>query len=175
MVRTAGNPIETVALIRDAMGALDPTVAMRNVTTMDRMIAGSIGDRRLMFGLLAIFASITVVLAAVGTWGVVAYAVAVRQRELGLRMALGAQSRGVLGLVLRKSAITAFAGVAFGWAGAFVVGRVLETFLWNTSPHDLRVFLSGSGLLLLIVLLASYAPARRAVRVDPAEVLRAAE
>jgi ABC-type antimicrobial peptide transport system permease subunit len=148
---------------------------MRNISTMDRLIARSVGDRGLIFWLLTIFAAITVLLAAVGTWGVVAYSVADRQRELGLRIALGAEGARVLRLVLRRSMLTALVGVVFGLAGAFAGSRVLEAFLWDTSARDPRVFLGGAALLFVLVLVASYLPARRATHVDPVEVLRAAE
>jgi predicted permease len=175
LVRTTGNPNEAVPLIRDELFAMDPTVAMSNITTMDRLISRSVGDRGLIFWLLTIFATITVLLAAVGTWGVVAYSVADRQRELGLRVALGADAGRVLRLVLRRSTLTALGGVVIGLAGAWTGSRVLEAMLWNTSARDPRIFLGGGVLLFVVVLVASYLPARRATRVDPAEVLRAAE
>ena len=175
VVRTSGDPNEAIGFIRDEIFAMDPTIAMRNISTMDRLIARSVGDRGLIFWLLTIFAAITVLLAAVGTWGVVAYSVADRQRELGLRIALGAEGARVLRLVLRRSMLTALVGVVFGLAGAFAGSRVLEAFLWDTSARDPRVFLGGAALLFVLVLVASYLPARRATRVDPVEVLRAAE
>jgi putative ABC transport system permease protein len=174
-VRTTGDPNNAIRLIQDELFAMDPTVAMRNVTTMDRLISRSIGDRGLIFWLLATFATITVLLAAVGTWGVVAYSVADRRRELGLRIALGAENSRVLRLVLRKSVLTALVGVSFGLAGAWMFSRVLEAFLWNTSARDPRVILGGGLLLFFVVLVASYLPARRATGVDPARVLREAE
>jgi putative ABC transport system permease protein len=146
-VRTAGDPTAAIRSIQGELFALDPTVAMSNVSTMNRLIAGSVGDRRVIFWLLAVFATIAVLLAAVGTWGVVAYSVADRQRELGLRIALGAQGTRVLRLVLRRSTLTALVGVVFGLAGAWAGSRVLEVFLWNTSARDPRVFLGGAALL----------------------------
>jgi putative ABC transport system permease protein len=174
-VRTTGDPSEVIRLIQNEIFALDPTIAMRNVTTMDQLISGSVRDRRLVFWLLTVFATITVLLAAAGTWGVVAYSVAERRRELGLRIALGAETTRVLRLVLRRSTLTALVGVVLGLAGAWAFARVLEAFLWNTSAHDPRVFVGGGVLLFIVVLAASYLPARRAVRLDPVEVLRAAE
>jgi predicted permease len=174
-VRTTGDPNNAIRLIQDELTAIDPTVAMSNITTMDRLISRSIGDRGLIFWLLSIFATITVLLAAVGTWGVVAYSVAARRRELGLRIALGAESSRVLRLVLRKSILTALVGVSFGLVGAWMFSRVLEAFLWNTSARDPGVLLGGGVLLFVVVLVASYLPARRATRVDPAQVLREAE
>jgi putative ABC transport system permease protein len=174
-VRTTGDPNEAIQLIRDKLFAMDPTVAMRNVTTMDQLISRSVGDRGLIFWLLTIFATITVILVAVGTWGVVALSVADRRRELGLRIALGAENSRILHLVLRKSLLTALVGVSFGLAGAWMFSRLLEAFLWNTSSRDPRVFLGGGALLFVVVLVASYLPARRATRVDPVELLREVE
>ncbi len=174
-VRTTSNPHDVTRMIQEELYALDPTVAMSNINTVNQLISRSVGDRGLVFWLLVVFASVTVLLAAVGTWGVVAYSVADRQRELGLRMALGAKSGNVLGLVLRRSVWTALAGVLVGLGGAWAGSRVLEAMLWNTSARDLRVFLGGGALLFGIVLAASYLPALRATRVDPVEVLKAAE
>ena len=175
MVRTTGDPNDAVRLIQDELFAMDPTVAMSDITTVDQLISRSVGDRGLIFWLLSIFASITVLLAAVGTWGVVAYSVADRQRELGLRIALGAEGRRVLNLILQKSMLTALGGVTIGLVGAWAGSRILETLLWNTSARDPRIFLGGGALLFAVVLLASFFPARRATRVDPVEVLRTAE
>ncbi len=175
MVRTAGDPRDAIRLIQEELFALDPTVAMSNINTVNQLISRSVGDRGLVFWLLVVFASVTVLLAAVGTWGVVAYSVADRQRELGLRMALGAKGGNVLGLVLRRSVWTALAGVLVGLGGAWAGSRVLEAMLWDTSARDPRVFLGGGALLFGIVLAASYLPALRATRVDPVEILKAAE
>jgi predicted permease len=175
MVRTAGDPRDALRVIQEELFALDPTVAMSNINTVNQLISRSVGDRGLVFWLLLAFATVTVLLAAIGTWGVVAYAVAQRQRELCLRMALGAKGSNVLGLVLRRSIWTAVAGVVFGLSGAWAGSRVLEALLWNTSAHDPRIYLGGGALLFSIVLAASYLPALRATRVDPVEVLKAAE
>ncbi len=172
-VRTTGDPNDAIGLIRDELYALDPMVAMRNITTMERLIARSVGDRGLILWLLSIFATITVLLAAVGTWGVVSYTVADSQRELGLRIALGAAGGRILKLVMRRSTLTAMLGVVIGLAGAWAGSRVLETFLWNTSAHDPKVYLGGSVLLFAVVLVASYLPARRATGVDPVDVMKA--
>jgi predicted permease len=175
LARTTGDPNDAISLIRDEIYAMDPTVAMSGITAMDDLISESVGDTGLIFWLLLSFAGITVLLAAVGTWGVVAYSVANRQRELGLRMALGAHGGRVLNLVLRKSTVTATVGILTGLAGAWAGGRLLESFLWNTSAHDPRVFVGGALLLFAVVLGASYLPALRATRVDPVEVLKTAE
>ena len=175
LARTTGDPNDAVNVIRNELFAMDPSVAMSGIVTMEQLISRSVGDRGLVFWLLTIFATITVLLAAVGTWGVVAYSVADRQRELGLRIALGAEGSRVLRLVLQKSTMTALVGVLIGLAGAWAGSRVLQAMLWNTSARDPKVFFGGGVLLFAVVLVASYLPARRATRVDPVEVLRAAE
>ncbi len=173
VVRTTGDPRRHVHLIQEELFTLDPTVAMSNIATLDELMTRSVGDRGLIFWLLLIFSSVTVLLAAIGTWGVVAYAVTDRQRELGLRIALGAQGGRVLARVLRQSLLAALTGLFIGLLGAWAGSRVLEAFLWNTSAHDPRIFLGAGGLLLVVVLLASYLPARRVLRIDPVKALRA--
>jgi predicted permease len=175
MVRTTGDPAAALGMIRNELHELDATVALSNVATMDQLIRQSVGDRTVILVFLGIFASVTVLLVAVGIWGVVAYSVADRTRELVLRMALGAERFSVVRLVIGKTTATALLGVLLGLAGAFAGTRILNAFLWNTSARDPVTFVTASTLVLVIVLVASYLPARRATRVDPAEALRAIE
>ena len=114
-----------------------------------------------------------VLLAAIGTWGVVAYSVANRRRELSLRMALGADGRDVLGLVTRETATTALLGLLVGLGGALAGTRLLDAFLWETSAQDPKTYFVGVSFLLAVVLVASYLPGRRATRLDPAQALKA--
>lgn len=172
-VRTAREPLALVPAVRSALLELDPTTPMFGVTTMDARMADATGDRRVVLSLLGLFALVTVLLAATGTWGIVGYAVADRRRELGLRMALGAGHRRVLRMVLRQSFSAALAGVAAGLGAAWAGGRLLDTFLYRTSPRDPGAFLTGAALLLTVVLVASYLPARRATRLDLVETLKA--
>jgi putative ABC transport system permease protein len=122
--------------------------------------------------LLGSFAALALVLAAIGIYGVVAYSVSQRTREIGLRMALGAQSETVLRMILREGAVLGGAGVALGLLGSFAVTRVLRGYLFGVEPHDALTFAAVSGLLLGICLAASYIPARRAARVTPMTALR---
>jgi putative ABC transport system permease protein len=172
IVRVDGEPLDALPAIRSEMASLDPTLAIFGVSTMDELMAHSLGGRSVVLALLALFAGVTLLVAATGTWGIVAYQVADRRRELGLRMALGAGRGSVLGLVLRQSARTAALGTAVGLATAWAGSRLLDALLYETRPTDPLAYLGSSALLLAVVMLASWLPARRATRVDPVEALR---
>jgi ABC-type antimicrobial peptide transport system permease subunit len=129
-------------------------------------------DRRLPMQLMAAFAVLALVLAAVGVYGVMAYSVAARTREIGVRVALGAQPRNVFGMVLRQGMGAAAAGLTLGLLGAAALGRVLTSLLYGVKPTDVLTFVGVAGVLLTVVLAACLVPARRAVRVDPLEALR---
>ncbi len=173
IVRTTGRPAVAVSAIRAELNDLEPTMAISGVATVEELVNQSTGGRRMLLGLLGLFSSITILLAAVGAWGVVAYSVADRKAELSLRMALGAERNHVVALVVRKTALTTVLGMAVGLGGAWAGTRLLESFLWETSSRDPATFLGGSGLLFAVVVLATYLPARRATRLDPAEALKA--
>lgn len=173
LVRTAGDPLETVPLIRAELARMDPDMALSGVTTLRQAVARSVGDRRIIFTLLATFALLTVVLSATGTWGIVSHSVVDRRRELGLRLALGARRSGVVSLVLGGSVRSAVLGLLAGTVVALVGARLLTVFLYETSQRDPLAYVGGALLLLAVVLVASYVPARRATRVDPVEALRA--
>jgi putative ABC transport system permease protein len=146
---------------------------MSDVSSLDELVVRSVGDRVMILGLLGLFSSIAVVLAAVGTWAVIAHAVADRRRELCLRMALGAQSGRIVGIVTRETAFVAAIGIAGGLMGALAGTRLLDAFLWETSPRDPAVFAGGVVFLLAVVFLAGYLPARKATLLFPAEALKA--
>ena len=173
LVRTAGEPFDLLPAIREEVRTLNPSLALHRVTTLDTLVADSMGDRRIVLALLALFALVTVLLAATGTWGIVSYAVADRRKELGLRMALGADGARVRGMIVRQSVVTAAVGLLLGLAAAWMGTRLLEVFLFETSPRDPVSFAGAAALLFTVVLVASYLPARRATRVDPVEALRA--
>ena len=173
LVRTTVAPARAVRAIRNEIHTLDPTVAMSGIASADELISRSAGDRRMILGLLGLFAAVAVLLAAIGTWGVVAYSVANRRKELSLRMALGADGRDVLGLVVRETATTALLGLLVGLGGALAGTRLLDAFLWETSARDPMTYFGGVSFLLAVVLVASYLPGRRATRLDPAQALKA--
>ena len=141
--------------------------------TLEEVVARSVAERRLQMLLLAVFAAIALVLAAVGTYGVLAYQIAERTREFGVRMAVGARAGDILRMVLRQGMAPAVAGVAAGLCGAALLARLLSTLLFETTPLDPATFGATAATLLAAALVACWLPARRATRVDPSTALRA--
>jgi predicted permease len=171
-IRATGDPLALAEPARAALAATDPDVPLFRVRSMEQLVAASVAQPRLYALLLAVFALVAITLAGVGLYGVLAQTVAQRGRELGVRMALGATARDVVGMVVTQAARLAGAGVLFGLAGGFAAARLLATLLYGVKPSDPGTFVVvGSGLF-LIALLASVIPARRATRVDPMEALR---
>ena len=127
---------------------------------------------RMFSGLLVIFSAVALVLAAVGLYGIIAYTVARRTHEIGIRMALGAGRKEILGLVMRRAVLLTAAGIAIGLVTAFAVTRMIESLLFEIDPHDPLTFAGIAALLAVIALVASYLPAFRATRVDPVVALR---
>jgi ABC-type antimicrobial peptide transport system permease subunit len=171
-VRTAGDPRALVAAVRAQAYAVDPDQPVYAVRTMDDILAASVGARRLTATLLGGFAALALFLAAVGLYGVLAYWVTQRRREIGIRMALGARAADVLRLVVGHGLMLAAVGVAIGLGGGLAAGRVIGGLLFGVTSHD-PVVLAGLPLLVAAVtLLACALPARRAARVDPMIALR---
>lgn len=175
-VRTEPGAAPLAPALRRELARLDPAVPLTRVGTMEDIIRRSVADRRFNVMLLGTFALLSLVLAAAGTYGVMAYAVAQRTRELGVRIALGARPSDVFTLVVGKGLALALAGIAAGAAGALLVSRViadvLANFLFEVAPTDPATFAGASALLLLATLAATALPARRAARVDPLIALR---
>ena len=172
VVRTTGEPMGVVNAVRAVVHDVDPDLPMAGIETMDRLIEQSTGPRRFSMTLLGIFSGLGVLLAMVGLYGVMSYTVTQRTRELGVRLALGAGAREVLGLVLRQGVMLTLIGVAIGLAGAVAATRVMQRMLFGVSPTDPLTFTLVPTLLIAVALLATYLPARRATRVDPIEALR---
>jgi putative ABC transport system permease protein len=141
--------------------------------TMDQLIARRVVRPRFNMLLLGIFAAVALALAAIGIYGVVSYSVANRTREMGIRMALGAGQRDILGTVFRQGMALSSLGIAIGLVGAFGLTRVLSSMLYGVAPTDVGTFGGVAVLLALIAALACYVPARRATRVDPIIAVRA--
>jgi putative ABC transport system permease protein len=172
LVRTTGDPASLAGALRRMVWQMDRDLPVENVTTMDRMFSDLVAAPRFNTALLTGFAGVALLLAAIGIYGVLSYTVTQRTTELGIRMALGAQRRRVVGLVVRQGMLLALLGVAAGLAAALAVTRVLTRLLFGVSATDPGVFASVALLLAFVALLAAYLPARRASRVDPMVALR---
>jgi len=171
-VRAQGDPFSVVPAVRNAVRAIDPQAGLYNVATLEQLVANSMSRPRLYAVLLGIFAIVSVTLAGIGIYGLMAYSVARRTKEIGIRMALGAPCSQVLGLMLRQSMALALAGIVLGCAGAATMTRFLEGMLFAIEPFDWATLLSAIALFLLVALLACFLPARRATRINPVEALR---
>ena len=172
VVRTANDPASIVAAVRHAIAAVDPQAPVTDVATMDEVVSASVARQRFSVLLFVLFALIALVLASVGIYGVIFYAVAERAHEIGIRMALGAARSDVLRLAVGEGVKPALLGVAVGIAGALALTRLLASLLYGVKPTDPATFVAVSTLLIVVAPLACYIPARRAMRVDPMVALR---
>jgi predicted permease len=174
-VRTGGDPETVVAAVRQAAREVEPALPLSNVKTQVEQAAETLAMERLFARLLSLFGVLAQTLAAVGLYGVLAWAVSQRTREIGIRMALGAGRRDVLAMVLRQGMALALAGVALGLAGAYALTSYLESMtslLYGVGPSDPLTYGATAALLVAVALAACLVPARRATRVDPMEALR---
>jgi putative ABC transport system permease protein len=158
--------------VRAAVQAVDPEQPIAEIRTLDEWMARSLQGRRAPMLLLAMFGAVALVLAAIGIYGVLAFGVAQRVREFGIRQALGADARAIHALVLGHGVRTVGVGLAIGLGGAIALTRYLESLLYGVATHDAAVFSAVTVLLLAVALAACYVPARRATRVDPLIALR---
>jgi len=167
-----GDPTSIVPTVRRLLRDFDPDVPMYRIQTMEESLARSLWRQRLQGEVLGLFAALAIVLATVGIYGVISYAVMQRTREFGVRVALGAQRRDVVGLVLAEGGRLAVIGVAIGVGGAILLTRLIRTLLYEVTPTDAQVFVGVSLGLAAVALVASYVPARRATRIDPVVAMR---
>jgi putative ABC transport system permease protein len=172
LVRTSGNPLSVVSAIHTELQQLDREQPMASIATMDQLLADSLSRARFTMLLLGIFAVVALLLSAVGIYGLISYSVTQRTQELGIRIALGAQRRDVLRLVLGQGTRLTLLGVAFGIGAALAITRLLARLLFGISPTDPLTFAGVAALLAFSALLACFIPARRAIRVDPIVALR---
>src|SRR6202022_2530483 len=171
-VRTTGDPLAASGIVRDQIHALLPNEPVAEVASMEQLLAKSLSRARFSMLLLSIFAALALALSAVGIYGVMAYSVAQRTREIGIRLALGAQPRDVLGMILTGGGRLALFGMVTGVTGALILNYVLRSQLYGVSSSDPATYALVALLLSSVALLASYIPARRATRVDPSVALR---
>jgi predicted permease len=171
-IRTTGDPLRYTRAVREQVHALDHDQPIALVRTMDDLVEEQVGQRRLLVILLGSFACAALLLALIGIYGIIAYSVAQRTQEMGIRRALGAEASDILRLVVGQGFRLALAGVAVGIAGAFGLTRLITTLLFHVSATDPVTFVAVALLFLFVALAASYIPARRATRIDPMAALR---
>lgn len=172
VVRTSGDPRALTSAIREQVLAVDPNQPVYDVRTMEERIAFTLETRRFAVVLLGIFGALALLLAAIGLYGVLAFAVSQRTREIGIHMALGARARDVLIMVIKQGMSLVLVGIIFGVAGAYAVTRTIQSLLFEVGTTDPLTFVAVLVLLAVVGFVASYVPARRATKVDPLEALR---
>ena len=172
LVHTELEPTSLIPAVRRAVLEIDPNQPIANVNTLENIVSTSIAQPRLNMLLMGLFGGLALLLAGVGIYGLLSYAVTQRTQEMGIRMALGAQVNDVLGLVLKQGMSLAVLGEGLGLIGAFALTRFIQTLLFGVNPTDATIFIAVVGILTFIALLACYFPARRATRVDPIKALR---
>jgi predicted permease len=172
LIRATGEPTQLAPVVRNEIQAIDKTVLINGVSTLESLLARAVAQRRFQTWLLTLFSALALLLAAVGIYGLIHQSVAQSTREIGVRLALGAQTRDVLRLVIGQGMILALCGVGIGLLAAFGLTRVLTGLLFGVTATDPTTFITAPCVLLLVALLACYLPARRAAKVDPMLALR---
>jgi putative ABC transport system permease protein len=172
VVRAQSDSLSLMPALRNAVQSLDKNQPVYRVTTMEQLLARSVAARKFSLLLMALFAALALALSAIGLYGVLAYAVTQRRREIGIRMALGAQRNDVLKMVAKQGMALALIGIAVGLSASFALTRLMKTLLYGVSPTDPLTFAVIALLLVFVALLACWIPARRATKVDPITALR---
>jgi len=172
LIRASSDPSQYISALRQAMREVEPNQAVAEIQPLEQVLADSIAPQRFRAILLSLFALVAVLMAGLGIYGVMNYAVAQRIREIGIRLALGAGARDVLRLIVREGMTLVLLGLAIGLAAALALTRLLKSLLFGVSATDPLTFVAIALLLLLVALLACWIPARRATKVDPMVVLR---
>ena len=172
VLRTSAQAAGTGDALRRAVTAIDPAIPVMNLRTIEQQIDNNIMEDRLMGALSGFFGGLALLLAAVGLYGVISYSVTRRTREIGIRMALGAERGSMLWLVARHAAMLVLAGAAVGIPAALALSKLVKAFLYGIGPQDTTAIASSAAALLLVAAVASAIPARRAAMVDPMVALR---
>jgi putative ABC transport system permease protein len=171
VVKTSGDPTALVRPVRQTIRELDPRLPVSGIRTMEEVLAGSIAEPRFAMGLLTLFGVLALTLSAIGIFGIVAQVVAARSHEFGIRIALGATPRHLVGISLRTGVAQTVAGLAIGIVAALLLTRALTGLLHGVEPTDVSTFVTVIAVTGIVSLLASVGPARRAVKTDPMSVL----
>jgi predicted permease len=171
-IRTAGDPVQTIGAVREAVRQIDSTVPLTDVSTQLEQIERRFFQERVLARACTLFGGLALLVAAVGLFGLMSYSVARRTNELGIRMALGARREDVLRLVMRESMLLVAAGVVIGLGGAFAASSTISSLLFGLAPTDPVATSGATAVLVLVSALAGYLPARRASRIDPMVALR---
>ena len=172
-VRTAGDPLTVLPAVRRIVREIDSTVPLSNARTMEAIVSEAMASTSFTMTLLGIAATVALLLGAVGLFGVISYVVSQRTREIGVRVALGAQAEDVQRMIVRQGVSVLMGGVAIGLVGAFALTRLMGAILYEVSATDPWTFAGAPVVLVVVSLLASWLPARRATKVDPVTALRA--
>jgi predicted permease len=173
VARTELKPGDVIPLMREAVRSVDADLVVKNATTVTALVAESTANERYRALLMCVFGILATLLAAAGILGVAARTVALRKREMGVRMALGARPSGLIGVTMRSMLVTAVAGTVVGLAGALLISRLLTRFLFGIEPTDPTTYGAVAALIVIVCMTAAYAPARRITKVDPIDVLKA--
>jgi len=172
VVRTQGEPLKLTSAVRDAIRGLDRGLPISNIGSMEEVMSSARSRPRFLTLLLTMFSSLSLILAALGIYGVISYAVAQRTNEIGIRMALGARAERIRSMVLRQGLALAAIGTGFGITAAFFLAQILASNLFGVEPHDTLVFVMVPLILTLVAVAAVLIPSYRASRVDPLVALR---
>jgi predicted permease len=172
LIRTTGEPTQLAPVVRNEIRSIDKTVLVSGISTLENQLARAVAPRRFQTSLLTLFSALALLLAAVGIYGLLHQSVVLRTRELGTRLALGAQRRDILRLVVGQGMSLALCGIGVGWLAAFGLTRVLTGLLFGVTATDPTTFIAAPSFLLVVALLACYLPARRATKVNPMIALR---
>jgi putative ABC transport system permease protein len=172
VARTASDPASMAKALQQEVLALDSNIPVSNIVTLEQAVSNALWQPRFSTFLLGVFAAVALVLAAVGVYGVMSYAVTQRTSEIGIRVAMGARRSDVLALVVRHGAALALGGIALGLAGASALSQVMQSLLYEVSATDATTFAAASLVLLAVALAACFVPALRASRIDPMVALR---
>jgi putative ABC transport system permease protein len=173
VARAAGDPVRVAAAVREAIWSVDRDQPVWKIRTLDSMVAASTSDERFVMLLMGAFALVALVMASVGIYGIMSYAVSQRTREIGIRMALGAAAGQVLRAVIRQGMTLTLVALIVGLAASWALTRLLSTLLFGVRPTDPSTFGAVAMLLALVALAACWLPARRAARVDPVRAIAA--